>query len=210
MIFLILNFLIIITNILAKCPDIAVVENFNVSEYIKSKWYIQKQQITSYLPLNTNYCVSARYAQTNKTVPFFSGKVLSVYNNADKDKVNGPKLNSNNQTLCARIPNEKQPAKLLVGPCFLPNILAGDYWVIAAGPKNDNYQWAIVSGGPPTQQYPDGCTTKQSGVNGSGLWLFSRKSVANNVTIETMLNLLKKKGYTTRFLNTVEQKNCHY
>ena len=208
--FLILNFLFFVTSVWAKCPSVSVVENFNVSEYIKSRWYIQRQQETSYLPLSTNYCVAARYRQTNKTVPFFSGKVLLVYNNADKDKVNGQKLNSNNQTLCARIPDETQPAKLLVAPCFLPNVLAGDYWVIAAGPNNDNYQWAIVSGGPPTQQYPDGCTTKQSGVNGSGLWLFSRKPVAGNATIETMLNILKKKGYTTRFLNPVEQKNCQY
>jgi hypothetical protein len=42
------------------------------------------------------------------------------------------------------------------------------------GPTSDHYEWIIVSGGPPTESYPDGCTTKLTGVNGAGLWLFSR------------------------------------
>ena len=45
---------------------------------------------------------------------------------------------------------------------------------LPTGPSPDNYEWAIISAGPPTESYPDGCTTKLTGVNGAGLWLFSR------------------------------------
>ena len=105
---------------------------------------------------------------TNKKVPLFNGTVLAVYNYANKDKVNGENVNKNKQILCARVPNNKLKSKLLVAPCFLPNFLGGDYWVIAVGPTSDNYKWAIISGGNQQVQYKDGCTTKTDGVNGAG------------------------------------------
>ena len=81
------------------------ISDFNLTEYIKDKWYIQKQQITSYLPLELNYCVTAKYQLSNKLIPFYFGKVLSVFNYANINKVNGPSTNKNNFTLCAK--NEK-------------------------------------------------------------------------------------------------------
>ena len=111
------------------CPTVTTLENFNLSEYVRDIWYIQKQQVTSYLPKSTNYCVSARYQVSNKSVPFYSGTVLEVYNEARLNSTNGEQLNRNNMTLCARVPNSSNPSKLLVAPCFLPNLLAGDYWV---------------------------------------------------------------------------------
>ena len=87
------------------CPTVTTVDNFNVSEYTRETWYIQKQQVTSYLPLDTNYCVSATYRKSNRSVPFYKGTVLDVYNYANYRMVNGNNVNTNNFTLCARIPN---------------------------------------------------------------------------------------------------------
>ena len=36
------------------------------------------------------------------TVPFFRGTVVTVYNYGNKGAVNGPNVNKNNMTLCAR------------------------------------------------------------------------------------------------------------
>ena len=41
------------------CPIVNTQTNFNLTEYIRERWYIQQQQITSYLPLEENYCVTA-------------------------------------------------------------------------------------------------------------------------------------------------------
>ena len=37
----------------STCPDVQPMSNFNTSEYIRSTWYIQQQQITGYQPNNT-------------------------------------------------------------------------------------------------------------------------------------------------------------
>ena len=194
----------------AECPVVNTVENFNLTEYVRDTWYIQKQQVTSYLPLDTNYCVSATYRVSNRTVPFYRGTVLDVYNYADYGMVNGININSKNFTLCARVPNTTNPSKLLVAPCFLPNLFGGDYWVIVAGPSSDNYQYAVVSGGQPHVQYPDGCTTRNDTMNNSGLWLFTREQNPSKNLIEFLMNKTKDKGYTLSLLNDVNQTGCLY
>ena len=208
-----MNFLLTILSIsLANnnCPMVTTQENFNLTEYIRDKWYIQQQQITSYLPLEENYCVTARYNVSDKKILGYHGTVLNVYNYANLHKVNGENANKNNQVLCARVPDSKNPSKLLVAPCFLPNVFAGDYWVIAAGPSSNNYEWAIVSGGQPTVQYKDGCTTKTTGSNGAGFWYFSRVPVANNTVIKKLNKIARSKGYTLSQLHNVTQTNCSY
>ena len=195
------------------CPTIRPMHNFNTTEYIRATWYIQQQQITGYQPNNTLYCVAQTLDKTNNTVPFFSGDVLSIYNYANVDRVNGAPLNVNNFTLCARQPNESLPSDILNGPCWLPNLFAGPYWVIDAGPSPSNYSWAIVSGGPPTVQYPDGnCSTSEKGVNGSGLWLFTRDNVEENVAyyVNLMRESLKVLGYSVSQLLPVHQQGCNY
>ena len=51
---------------------VSTVDNFNLTEYVRDRWYIQRQQVTNYLPIETNYCVSARYSISNKNVPSLS------------------------------------------------------------------------------------------------------------------------------------------
>lgn len=82
--------------------------------------------------------------------------------------------------LCAVVASASEPAKLKVGPCFLPSIFYGDYWVVRASQfgrtgsepdaRTDTYDWAIVSGGQPTIPGTDGCRTGTD-VNQSGAWL---------------------------------------
>ena len=90
-------------NVESSCPKISTVDNFNLTEYVRDRWYIQRQQVTNYLPIETNYCVSARYSISNKNVPFYHGTVLNVYNQANIDGVNGTNINKNNFTLCIYI-----------------------------------------------------------------------------------------------------------
>ena len=53
-----------------ECPQIQTVNDLNLTEYIRAPWYIQMQQVTPYLPKNSNYCVFARYNTTQRHVPF--------------------------------------------------------------------------------------------------------------------------------------------
>ena len=197
----------------STCPDVSPMENFNTSEYIRASWYIQQQQVTGYQPKETLYCVAQTLNNSHKIVPFFRGNILDVYNYGNIGKVNGIQENKKNITLCARQVNSSLPSRILNGPCFLPNFLAGPYWVLAAGPYSYNYSWAIVSGGPPTIVYADGnCSTKLNGTNGSGLWLFTRERLGINVKsyVETMRNILINFGYTTSQLLNVIQEGCLY
>ena len=151
--------------------------------------------------------------KTNLSVPFYDGSVISVYNYGRINGVNGTLENPDNYTLCARQPNSSNPAEIINAPCFLPNFLAGPYWVIAAGPSSYNYSWAIVSGGPPTVQYADGnCSTKLTGTNGAGLWLFTREpyGTSADTSVSLMRNILLEKGYTTSLLINVTQRGCNY
>ena len=94
----------------------------------------EQQQPVSYQSADDLYCVAATYAQEGLTVPLFSGTVLSVYNYARGGSVEGAPTNTANGTvLCARVPDESESSKLSVSPCFLPNQLAGAYWVRGRG-----------------------------------------------------------------------------
>ena len=73
--------------------------NFNLTEYVRKSWYIQAQQVESYQPLDSLYCVTATYDLDGATVPFFRGTVVTVYNYGNKGAVNGPNVNKNNMTI---------------------------------------------------------------------------------------------------------------
>ena len=92
---------------------------------------------------------------------------------------------------------------------LLPNIFGGPYWIVSAGPSSNNYEWAIVSGGNPTVRIDNQtCTTKQRGVNGSGLWIFSAN--IDEYTLHHVRDILTKKGISTSRLLNVTQKGCNY
>jgi hypothetical protein len=196
------------------CPTITPMANFNTTEYIRSTWYVQEQQLNGYQKNNTLNCVAQTLNESSTThVPFFDGPVISVYNYANIDHVNGPSQNNGNFTLCARQYNASLPSELLNGPCWLPNYFAGPYWVIDAGPSSSNYSWAIISGGPPTVVYPDGnCSTSLTGINGSGLWLITRSNEYAHVQqyVGLMRESLMYFGYSISQLLRVNQSGCNY
>lgn len=195
------------------CPNITPMPNFNTSEYIRSTWYIQQQQVTGYQPPESLYCVAQTLNYSDAHVPFYNGSVLSVYNYGVLNEVNGTQMNPNNYTLCARQTNSSLPSDILNAPCLIPNLFAGPYWVINAGPTSTNYEWAIVSGGPPTVKYSDGnCSTSLRGVNGSGLWLFTRERFGKMATYytQTMRSYLQNVGFTLSNLLNVTQRGCDY
>jgi lipocalin len=195
------------------CRTVSPLPNLDLGEYTRASWYIQEQQITCYQPLKDLNCVVATYdVDKSRTVPFFSGTVVSVFNYAQTPdgKPMGSYVDASGKrkgtTLCAREPDAKSPAKLEVAPCFLPNFLAGDYWVVAAGGLDaGQYDWAVVSAGQPTVQYPDGCTTKETGINGSGLWLFTREKDATDEMLGAARQAAADLGFTLSRLHRVKQ-----
>jgi apolipoprotein D and lipocalin family protein len=184
----------------------------DLDEWTRATWYIQEQQVTGYQPEESLYCVTATYERgTDAWVPLFHGEVIEVYNQANQGAVNGPLQNDDDQTLCARLQDESEPGKLSVAPCFLPNILSGPYWIIAIGKdESGKYDWAVVIGGEPTEKFPDGCTTTTTGINGAGLWLFSRTPVASEDVLASMKAALAAQGVATSQLRQVAQAGCNY
>ena len=200
-------------DISKECPSVKTVDNVDLDEFIRKTWYIQAQQVVSYQQSSEFYCVTATYEMENRRVPLFQGTVISVYNYANKNRVNGEPTNTKDgMILCARVPDAKDSSKLLVAPCFLPNIAGGQFWIIGLGEKqNGEYSWAVISGGPPVEQYPDGgCTTMINKTNHAGLWIFSRDPIMDHFSYHRATELLREKGYTLSQLYPVEQRGCLY
>lgn len=186
------------------CPTVPTQSNFNVTEYVRSSWYIHAQQPTPYLPPENNYCVVATYS-----IPDLTKTRISVYNYARKSSVNGKNVNAKNMVLCAKPTSCFYPSKLKVNLCWLPDFLAGDYWVIAAGPSSSNYEWAIVSGGQPAPVFMKGDSNKKMCV-GKGLWLFSRRKERNQTQIDLQLSIINQVGISPLLLQPVAQDGCLY
>jgi lipocalin len=197
----------------SSCPPVSTVgsDNLNLTEWTRKTWFIQQQQVCEYLKPKDFFCVAATYDLGGKTVPLFDGTVVSVHNYANVGEVNGPNENSGNATLCARAADKDDTSKLSVAPCFLPNVFAGPYWILGIGKDGDGaYEWAVVIGGEPTVKWEDGCSTKETGVNNAGLWLFSRAPVASNSSIAAMHSLLEAQGVARSRLQPVAQAGCEY
>jgi len=180
----------------AECAPVDVQENFVLEDYVTGDWFIHQQAVTQYLPVERNFCVRAQY--TLRDSPTFWGYTVEVNNYAQDSNGNafgGP--------LCAKLDEaENNPAKLQVAPCFLPPIVAGDYWVVAYS-EEDGY--ALIAGGQPTVEGPDGCSSPDS----SGLWIFSRRSVRDVGLIELLRSIAKDKGFDLSVLNDVDHTECN-
>lgn len=190
----------------AACPPSgfdtqgALEGGFDVEWYLSGKWHIQQQMALSYLPKDYMYCVTAEYSRFAK--PTLLGYDIQVKNHAEnaEGKALGP-IN----TICSKIVNEAE-GKLEVAPCFLPTILSGDYWVVAFDKKED---WALVSGGPPRKQAPDGqsCRTG-TGTNGSGLWIFTRKQQRDEALLQKVRGIAAAKGFDISVLEDIDHTKC--
>jgi hypothetical protein len=166
----------------ARCPPVATASPFDLAAYVESHpWYVQEQQPNAYQPLSSLFCVRAAYAWEDA-----AKRRVAVLNTANEGAVDGPRTNERKTKLRAVVPDETVPSKLAVGPRFVPSASYGPYWVLAVKPsdaplgeddpeKPRGYDWAVVSGGQPNVPGgKDTCRTSLTGVNGSGLWIFTR------------------------------------
>ena len=93
----------------------------------------------------------------------------------------------------------------------MPNLLGGPYWILAVGPKSNQYDWAIVIGGQPNDRVSNTtCTTSENTINNSGLWIFSREPVMEKNKIDILRDILLKNNISTSKLLNVPQKDCNY
>lgn len=192
-----------------NCRPVETIPNVDLQEFVKHTWYSQMQQEVAFQNSESFYCVTATYnIEKNRTVPLFDGNVISVYNYANYDEVNGTPMNAKNGTvLCAKQIYPKVNSRFSVAPCNVVSVFGGPYWIIGL---HENYEWLIVSGGQPREEYDDGCTTKVNATNNAGLWIFSRNPIISKTHMKEATQLLRMKGYTLSQLKVVQQKGCQY
>jgi hypothetical protein len=85
--------------------------------------------------------------------------------------------------------------------------------VVAAGPSATDYEWAIITGGPPTQQGANGkCTLPMGSINGNGegFWLFFRNPTPSQAEIDAVRAVASTKGLDLSVLIGVPQAGCQY
>lgn len=191
------------------CPLVQTVHPIDLGMFTQHTWFSQMQQEVEYQHRDSFYCVTATYnIEPNRTVPYFKDEVISVYNYANYDKVNGKPMNTKDGTvLCAKKVFKHDASKLVVAPCDVVGPFGGPYWIIGVGM---DYNWLVVSGGQPRVAYEDGCTTQLNKTNNAGLWVFSKYPFMPEKDMSDALSLLKEKGYTLDFLLPVTQKGCVY
>jgi len=196
-----------------ECPTVEPAAQFNLTEYVTGgKWYIQQQMAVLYLPKSQNYCVTADYSFTDA-----SRSRVHVANYANEGGVNGKVYDSDKQVgilggICGDLDDPSEPSKLSVGPCNLPSWIPGargPYWILAAGPSADNYEYALISGGQPTHKAAGGCRTG-TGINDSGLWIFTRKAERDDAVVAKLRDVAAQKGFDISVLNDVQQDGCLY
>jgi len=186
----------------SACPEVQPQKDFNITSYVTGRWYIQQQMSVRYLPASQNYCVYAEYKVLDK--PTFWGYTIQVHNYAqEKDG----KAHDSGSFICAKGTDAKEPAKLQVGPCFLPRIsglATGPYWILS---YNEAEGYALISGGQPTIKTKEGCRTG-SGTNGAGLWIFTRKQQRDEALVQKVRGLAQAMGFDLTVLNNVDQTHC--
>lgn len=179
------------------CKKVTTVKNFDINAYASTKWYSQQQAETAYLPKSRNYCVSAKY--TVKDKPTLLGYTVGV-ENMDRDE-NGNERDAN---ICA-YSEPDTPSKLAVAPCFLPKAVSGPYWVIA---YNETEGYALISGGQPTEAGENGGCVTGTGINNSGLWIFTRSQQRDEALVNKTRTIAVDAGFDISVLNDVDQSNC--
>lgn len=187
---------------LPTCPPagFSTATDFELDSFISSRWYIQQQMATTFLPASENSCVYAEYKLFERTS--FWGYNVGVHNHAEE--VAPPhKVHDSGSVLCAKIV-DAAAGKLAVAPCFVPSVAAGPYWVIDYSEREG---YALISGGAPMESAPGGCRTGV-GVNHAGVWIFTRKQKRNETLIQKVRTIAEHKGFDLSVLNDVDQTAC--
>jgi len=191
-----------IINSSPTCPpaNFSSVQGFDLGSFARGRWHIQQQMPVSYLPASQDRCVYAEYELLKKKT--FWGYEVQVHNHAE-DVAPPHKSHDSGSFLCAKVVDE-MTGKLAVAPCFLPSSTAGPYWVIA---YSESEGYALVSGGAPSKSASGGCQTGE-GVNGSGLWIFTRRQQRDEALVQKVRKIAASKGFDLSVLNDVDQSEC--
>lgn len=205
-----------------RCPPVPTASPFDLAAYVESHpWYVQEQQPNAYQPASALFCVRAAYAWEDA-----AKTRVSVLNTANEGGVDGPPANARKTRLRAVVPDAADPSKLAVGPRFVPSALYGPYWVVAVSPgyvppgtdedsgtdATAGYRWAVVSGGQPTVpgKKKNTCRTSLRGVNGSGLWIFTREPTPSREVVEEARAAARDLGIDLSEMRAVTHEGCEY
>lgn len=186
-----------------ECKPVQTVENFDIEEYASKPWFSHQQAEVSYNPISRNFCVKAEYEVLSS--PKGWGYTVSVSNSARDESGN-----EFGGGLCAYQTGDggRDLSKLAVAPCWLPKVFAGPYWIVA---YNEEEGYALISGGQPDKisdgGIEEGCTTG-TGINNSGLWIFSRRQRREEALIQKVRGIAKDAGFDLSVLNDVDQEGC--
>jgi len=183
-----------------SCSIVTTQPGFNLATFISANWFIQQQMPIEYQTIDQLYCVEAQYTTLNP--PKFWGQTIQVRNVARS--VEGFEQDSEDLLCASQGSDASDPAKLQVGPCFLPRwegVTSGPYWVLA---YDEAAGYALISGGQPTIQMANGCRTG-TGTNGSGLWIFTRQQMRNEALVQQVRNIAYQKGFDLSVLKDVDQ-----
>jgi len=198
-----------------SCRPVTTVDDFDLTDYASAPWYVQQQAENTYTPLDRNRCVTAQYNIKDDSGPWWTrswwGYTVDVFNYAEDEGGS-----SAGGKLCADY-DESTPSMLKVAPCFLPQLVAGPYWIVAHRRGDDGY--ALVSGGQPAEVVdgeadcgPDGteaCCKTGDGINNSGLWILTRRANPGAALVEEVRVIAKEKGFATSVLFEVtHDENC--
>jgi lipocalin len=141
---------------------------------------------------------------------------LYVHNQASVGGVDGPKEGSGLSDLLSAVVINGERGQLAVGPSFLPPVLYGPYWVVAAGAHGNSsglYDWAVVSGGPPSVPSNGACRNSDPvdpEGNGEGLWLFFRTPSPDAAAIAHSRAVAAAAGFDLSVLVDVVSAGCKY
>jgi len=188
------------------CPpaNFSTVHDFDLLSFVSGPWYIQQQMPTSYLPKSENKCVYAEYSLPTKK-SFWQeiwGYDVQVQNHAE-DIAAPHTEHDSGKFLCAKVV-DRMAGKLEVAPCFLPTWFSGPYWVVAFSEQEG---YALISGGAPTISAEGGCRTG-TGINNSGLWIFTRQQERDEALVQKVRRIAAAKGFDLSVLNDVDQTGC--
>jgi len=200
-----------------SCLPATTVENFNVTEYAAAPWYVQQQAVNAYTPSDQNRCVTAQYQiRDDDDLDWWErswwGYTVDVFNYAET--ATGK---SSGGSLCADF-DEDHPSRLRVAPCFLPQIVAGPYWILSYREGvEDGY--ALVSGGQPRHAVEeetdcgadgtDSCCKTGEGINRSGLWILTRQRNPSDPLVSEVRGIAKQLGFSTSVLfNVTHDADC--
>lgn len=213
------------------------VPNFSLAKFISAPWFVQQQTPLKSQPATNLYCARVKLSPAD---PKDLTKGVKVCNYANVGGVNKKAVGNCHSGAAGLLglpwPARRSPdpstaaSKLLVGPATLiagktaddlakppppgQARLAGPWWVVAVGPSKTpalGYDWAIVTGGPPSQATEnDACVPPAK--TDDGFWLLHRLPVAPKADVAAMLAAASAPSLRldVKALSPVTQAGCTF